>query len=332
MTSYAAAARDLLIRRALGWSSPHAAKRLSIVIFHRVHAQPDPMFPDEVTAERFDAICAWLSAWFDVLPLDEAVERLQRRELPSRALCITFDDGYADNHDLALPILRRHRLAATFFIATGFLDGGRMWNDTVVEAVRRSPQAMLPAADLGLPGLGDLPLSTMEDRRAAAQAVLRTAKYLAPDIRLKVVDRLAQRLGAELPADLMMRSDQVRAMRSAGMQIGAHTVNHPILARLGGDEARDEIQRSKAELELLLGEPVRLFAFPNGRPVQDYGPRDVALVRELGFSAAVTTAPGAASAADTSQYELPRFTPWDRTAWRFGARMVRNLYTQPLTA
>jgi peptidoglycan/xylan/chitin deacetylase (PgdA/CDA1 family) len=89
-----------------------------------------------VDAERFDNICRWVSRWFNVLSLSTAAQQLREKRLPARPLVITFDDGYADNHDIALPILQRHGLTASFFVATGFLNGGRMWNDTLVEAIR----------------------------------------------------------------------------------------------------------------------------------------------------------------------------------------------------
>ena len=127
----------MLLKALFHLMSPGGARaRLSVLIFHRVLPEPDPLFPDEMHARRFDVLCGWLTSWFKVLPLDEAVARLKAGTLPARAVCITFDDGYADNHHVALPILRRHGLVATFFIATGFLDGGRMWNDTVIEAIR----------------------------------------------------------------------------------------------------------------------------------------------------------------------------------------------------
>ena len=123
-------------------------------------------------------------------------------------------------------------------------------------------------------------------------------------------------------------------MRGAGMQIGAHTVSHPILARLDEAEARREIVRSKDDLESITGRPVSLFAYPNGRPGRDYTARDVELARGAGFGCAVSTSPGAVRAArypDLS-FQLPRFTPWDRTAGAFGARLVRNLFTEPSAA
>jgi hypothetical protein len=149
-------------------------------------------------------------------------------------------------------------------------------------------------------------------------------KYLETSERQACVDRLATMVGAPLPNDLMMTSRQVRALAAAGMQIGAHTVSHPILARLPDAEARREIAESRADLQALLGRPVTLFAYPNGKPGADYLARDAATVRELGFAAAVSTVAGAARMDDVT-HELPRFTPWDRRRLPFGLRMARNL-------
>ncbi len=305
--------------------SPGGARgRLSILIFHRVLPAPDPIFPGEASAAWFDAMLGWLKAWFNVLPLDEAVRRLGEGRLPARAAVITFDDGYADNHDVALPLLQRHGLPATFFIATGFLDGGRMWNDSVIEAVRRCPAAELDLAGLGEGDLGRHAVGTAEEKRRAIEAVIGAIKYQPLAARAALVERIGERAGAELPGDLMMTADQVRALRRAGMQIGGHTVSHPILATLDDGAARYEIAEGKRRLEEILGEPVTLFAYPNGKPAADYSPASVALVRELGFQAAVSTAWGAAGPA-SDPFQLPRFTPWDRSRGRFALRLARNL-------
>lgn len=317
-----------MLKALLGLASPGGARgRLSVLIFHRVLPAPDPLFPDEVDAARFDALCGWLKAGCNVLPLDEAVARLKARSLPARAAAITFDDGYADNHGLALPILQRHGLSATFFIATGFLDGGRMWNDTVIEAVRRTSAS---AIDLGgLPGLPPetLPLDGVAARRVAIARIIGQLKYLPVAERQALTVRIAERCAVAPPDDLMMRAAQVRELRAAGMQIGAHTVSHPILARLDEAEARREIADSRDCLEALLGERVGLFAYPNGRPGSDYRPEQASLVRELGFDAAVSTAWGAAGTA-SDPFQLPRFTPWERTKLRFAARLAWNVVTQ----
>jgi peptidoglycan/xylan/chitin deacetylase (PgdA/CDA1 family) len=300
--------------------------RLAVFIFHRVLARRDPLMPEEPDAQRFDEICRWLAAWFNVLALDEAVARLQVDSLPPRAAAITFDDGYLDNHDVALPILQRHRLPATFFVATGFLDGGRMWNDTLIETVRRCRAPILDARGLwaGPDAVSELPMSDDAARRRAIDVLIGRCKYLSHARRLEVVAALAERAAVALPADLMMQSRQVQALARAGMQIGAHTVTHPILAGLDDRTVADEVGRSKHDLEALTGERVRLFAYPNGRPGQDYDARCVGIVARAGFDAAFSTAAGVASRRDDC-WQLPRFTPWDRARWRFGARMVSTM-------
>ena len=299
--------------------------RLSVLIFHRVTAEADPLFPDDVDARRFDKICTWLKRWFHVLPLDEAVQRLQSKTLPARAAAITFDDGYRDNREVALPILQRHDLCATFFIATGFLDGGCMWNDIVIESVRRTSESVIDLRPLGIPGLAQLDVGDMHQKRAAIDVVLRSLKYLPLDQRLNVALRMTALLGIRVPKHNMMTSEQVRALHAAGMQIGAHTVLHPILAGLSDAAARAEMLQSKQRLEHILGEQVTLFAYPNGRPEQDFTERNVEIAREIGFSAAVSTAKGVAHAG-TDPLRIPRFTPWDRSRLRFGARLANNLW------
>ena len=297
---------------------------LSILIFHRVRPQADAVWSGGPSAARFDQLLSWVSALFNVLPLDEAIDMLQAGRLPARAMAITFDDGYADNCNIALPLLQRHRMNATFFVASDFIDGGRMWNDSIVEFVRRAVGSEL---DLAALGLGCHSLAGDAARRATISRLLREVKYLTPEQRSNVVQQLEARAaaaGTRLPSDLMMTTDQLRALRRAGMLIGGHTRHHPILAKLDDAGAREEICGGKQRLEAMLGEPVKLFAYPNGRPGQDYVARDAALVRAAGYRAAVTTAPGMArQGADV--FQLPRFTPWDSSPWRFGLRLAGNM-------
>src|SRR3954453_19801590 len=93
--------------------------RLSILIYHRVPVQPDPLFPDECNARLFDEQIQQLADCFNIIPLSDAVRALDVGRLPPPAACITFDDGYPDNAEVALPILLRHGVPATFFVAAG---------------------------------------------------------------------------------------------------------------------------------------------------------------------------------------------------------------------
>ena len=235
----------LIAKGALGVFGTVVSSRLSILIFHRVHAKADPLFPHEPDAARFDAMMRYVSSTYRVLTLGEAVEHLNQNTLPPRSLVITFDDGYADNAEVALPILQRHGLRATFFVSTGFLDGGRMWNDSVIECVRACDRGLV---DLGLFGLERFSLGTPAERTTVIDLLLPRIKYLTLSGREEAISSLQKVCGvAALPVDLMMGSDQVLDLHRSGMEIGAHTVNHPILTAIAPPDAEREIREGSAD-------------------------------------------------------------------------------------
>jgi peptidoglycan/xylan/chitin deacetylase (PgdA/CDA1 family) len=321
--------RNLLSGVASAVSPRGTRGRLSILIYHRVRPQDVPDDEGSVRADEFSRQMETLAEHFHVLALPEAVERLASGTLPSRAASVTFDDGYADNATVALPILLQYRVPATFFVATGYLNGGRMWNDTIAHAIARHPGAQI---DLTSEGLGIHAIGTPAERRATTANVIASWKYAEPRARDGFAARLAERVHLKADPTLMMTTAQVLQLATAGMTIGAHTVSHPILKRLPDEQARAEIIESRRVLQEMIRLPVALFAYPNGRPGTDYSSVHVQMVREAGYSAAVSTAWGAARhGADT--FQLPRFTPWDRTPARFATRLVRNLLTPaPATA
>lgn len=314
----------IVARRLLDVVLGRRVQRLSILIYHRILPEPDPLRPAEPDVARFRWQMELIASVFNVLPLAEAVERLKDRTLPPRAAAITFDDGYADNYTLAVPVLREFGVPATVFVATGFLNGGRMFNDTVIEAVRRLEEGSFDLDVLDIDGLGgSYPLDNNADRRTLISHLLPIYKYATPSRREEMTERLEKQLEESLPNDLMLTYEQLHELQKAGIEIGAHTVNHPILCNLSIEEARKEILTSKRQLETMVGASVSLFAYPNGRIGEDYDGRHIDLVRSLGFRAAVSTNPGRA-ASDSDLYQLPRFTPWDHSPVRYLVRMGLN--------
>lgn len=295
--------------------------KLSTLIFHRVRPTADPTAPRALHAHQFDDMLGWVGEVFNVLPPDEAVARLARGDLPARALTITFDDGYADNAEVAMPILQRHRMRAAFFVATDFLDGGVMWNDKITLALLGAPAGPFHLDGFGL---ATVELGDSASRRKAAGQVIRKLKYLEPAQRAEEVDRLVMLTGVTLPRDLMMTSAQVKSLRDGGMIVGGHTCSHPILASLSADAAEREIRYNKARLEAILGEPLSLFAYPNGGPGKDYLGEHARIVQRAGYKAAFTTGWGASRRGD-DPFQLARFTPWDDQRGAFIRRLILNL-------
>jgi peptidoglycan/xylan/chitin deacetylase (PgdA/CDA1 family) len=304
------------ITRRLSPAGPRA--RLAVFIFHRVLERPDPMLPGEPDGEAFDRILSWIGGQFTVLHPREACERLTARALPAAAAMITFDDGYRDNHDVALPVLRRHRMSAAFFLATGFLGHGAMFNDRVREALRGYAGESLDASWLGA---GVLRTATPEERRDAVERLLPRVKYLPLGERDDAVARLEEATLARERPDLMMDADQVRALAAAGMEIGGHSRRHPILRLLDRAGAAREIRDGFDDIRAITGEEPALFAYPNGRPGTDFDARQAAAVRDAGFRWAFSTQYGVAGPG-TDPLAIPRLLPWDRNGWRFRARMM----------
>jgi len=299
--------------------------RLVILHYHRVPSVPDPMCPDLLPAPVFDLHMRALAENFRVVPLAEGLADLREGRLPARAVSVTFDDGYADNCQVALPILRRHGLVATFFVAAGFLDGGCMFNDLVIEACRVAPPGTW---NTGVDATGTVQVPDSTGRVALASALIGQLKYLEGEERYQAALQLLNSVGGPYPDGIMMRSDEVRTLHRSGMSIGGHTLHHPILARLSAADADREIREGKRALESLLGARVPLFAYPNGKPGADYLPRDVSLARDAGFEGALTTV-WASATRQSPGYEIPRVGSWDRTRLRFSARLLR-CYRTPL--
>jgi peptidoglycan/xylan/chitin deacetylase (PgdA/CDA1 family) len=202
------------------------------------------------SAEGFDAQLAFLARHADVIGPPDLQDALGARR--GRHVLLTFDDGYRDNHDIAYPLLRRHGLRATFFLATGFLDRPRpAWWDELAWMVRHATRPPGVAAERTIRGL------TERYKRLPGSA---TAAFL---------DEVAERTGAgrcppERAAGEWMTWDMARELRDGGMWIGGHTVEHPVLAALSIEDQAAEIDGCARRLREELDEPMRWFSYPVG--------------------------------------------------------------------
>lgn len=301
-----------------------SAPGILIISYHRVLARNDPLFPELPCATLFEQQISVLSRAYPIVRLDAAVDRLRAGALTGPVAAITFDDGYRDNFEVALPILRRLGVSATFFVATAYLNGGCMFSDRIIEAVRNSK---LDCADLKPLGLPTVSLRSGLERSHAMRGLCERVKYLPPEQREATVERVAQILGSQTRPALMMSSEQVRELHAAGMSIGSHTHRHVILSTVDAAAARQEIDQAQHELSSITGERPSLFAYPNGIPGTDFDPSHFAMLQAAGIKAAVSSRAGFATASSGS-YELPRFSPWDRSPMRFRARLISNMLSK----
>lgn len=306
--------------------------KLSVFLFHKVPKQAHALVPCDITLASFERILDEVVSQFRVLPLEDAVARLQTGSLPRRAACITFDDGYADWMTGALPALRQRNLHATFFITTGQFDKGQLgngvplWHERIQAAVLAHTGSVL---QMGMPSLGQPSLVTLADRQALVVQLERELKYLTLSAREQALKRLEAAAGVRSDSLPCMSEAQLRDLHSQGFGVGGHTINHPILDYCNETELVEEVAGVREQLAAIVGGPVAGFAYPNGRPNADFSRHHIEAVRRAGYSYAVTTHWGVANR-DTSPFQIPRFTPWAHRQWHALYQAGRNLLLQPV--
>ncbi len=308
-----------LLAGALGVASPGGRRaRLVILTYHRVLPAPDPLLPDEPDRDQFQRQMMTLARLANVLPLPDAAQRLRDGTLPARAACITFDDGYRNNLDVAAPVLRNLGLPATIFVAQHAVERGIMWNDLLIEAVRVAPDGGASA----VPEFVE-PLADSSARCALISSLLRSQKYRSLPDRWQFAMETYQAIAGKEPPRLMMAQEDVATLPRLGFDVGGHTVNHPILTTLAPQKARDEIVRNADWLATLTGLRPRSFAYPNGRPGRDFNATHEQMARETGYEVAVSTEWGAARTG-SNVYSLPRIGLSETSSVAIFSRLLKT--------
>jgi peptidoglycan/xylan/chitin deacetylase (PgdA/CDA1 family) len=267
-----------------------------------LYAAPDICLPVGV----FRLQMAFVQRAYQVVSLDELVDVLERgAQLPPRALVITFDDGYADNHRLGLPVLRALGLPATVYVATGAVDGGSpFW-----VAAARALALRAPGDVLEVPGQPSIPLGPAARREVAAKTLTRALVPLRSDARAKLLSQAAAAAGLDLDSVLagtMLTWNQIRELHAAGWTIGAHTVTHANVALATPEDAETDIIGSRDALAAALGTSVDHFCYPNSGGQHRYvSPGVIEILRRHRFRSATTSRPGALRP-DADRFQLPR--------------------------
>jgi peptidoglycan/xylan/chitin deacetylase (PgdA/CDA1 family) len=283
------------------------------LLYHRVTELPlDPQLLC-VSPRHFGQHLDVLATEFQPLSLLEFIERLRCGRLPSRAVVVTFDDGYEDNLSGAKPILDKYGVPATVFVTTGYMGENReFWWDEL-ERLLLQPGVLPEVITLNIRGvayeweLGESAhFTSAESHRHARwnvsqrdntptsrhelyRSLCELLRPLSHAERRPLLDQLSAAAGtdhAARPTHRILSRQQVRDLAASGLvSVGAHTVTHPQLSALPPDRQRQEMHLSRQHLESVLDQPVTTFAYPYGS-LLDYGADTVAAVRQTGFAAA----------------------------------------------
>lgn len=280
------------------------SRRLLVLGWHNI--EPTWAYPGtspEAARRGFEKQVKLLRRWATVVSLRSALDDLAAgRPLPPRAVALTFDDGYLDNAEFAAPVLAAAGLPATFFLVPGFLDGSApaWWEELGWAFAHCSADALQWDGQ-------HYDVSTHLARAATLDTVSVALKMLDAAARGDAVGELKQLLrpDGQPPRRLFMDWGEADRMVALGMDIGSHTCGHPILSREQPAVQAQELSGSRQRLENHFQRPVDVLAFPNGK-AQDYSTVTLDLVRDAGYSFAVTTRKALAEPAVAPE-EVPRF-------------------------
>ena len=277
--------------------------RLLILLWHNIEPTWYQPFRPGVGIQGLAHQLKRLRQLTTVVPLSSALEDLSNgKPLPPRAVAITFDDGYRDNLDLAVPLLQELDLPATFFLISGILSREvDPWWERAAWAIAHSKVPEVTWAGRTLPTRG----------QQGYDSILWAAEHL------KTLDRshmqealtelvsLLEPVGEPVLHELFLDWDEARKLAELGFGIGSHTLHHTVLGRESHREQVRELVTSRAQLEAELGLPVELVAYPSGTRA-DYDASTMAATREAGYRFGLAAHAGMHSES-RSRYAVPRF-------------------------
>jgi peptidoglycan/xylan/chitin deacetylase (PgdA/CDA1 family) len=259
---------------------------LTVLMYHRVltvdeaknYPLPGLVMPELAFRHQMEQ----LASRCEVVPVGEALERLEAKGRRDRLVAVTFDDGYLDNHEVAAPILDRLGIRATFFVTTGFIQGGGpLWFDRAARLFERARHRPGGGTSPGLRTLLDVP---------TAKAWVTRLKDLDPAARREAMAEVESRLGPgeDSGAYRPMTAEQLHALADRGHEVASHTVTHPILTQLDPDRIAAELTEARATLEEWVGRRVVGLGYPNG----SHDDRVVKAAVAAGHAYACTVDPG----------------------------------------
>jgi peptidoglycan/xylan/chitin deacetylase (PgdA/CDA1 family) len=292
-------------------------------MYHRVFEASSDPWQLSVSPKNFAEHLEILRRYYPVLSLHQLLRSLRDAQLPKRAVVLTLDDGYADNLWNAKPLLEKYELSATVFITCGGLDSPTefWWDD--LERTLLQPQTLPQHLQLRVQNrLYEWPITSPDDRQHAYMALHQTLQPLRPSDRNRAMNDLFAWAGVDPMARPDYRplttAELIQLAQSEFVDIGAHSVTHPLLAGMSQADQTAEITGSRHKLEAILSSPVDTFSYPYG----NLSSETVEIVKAAGFEIALTT-DGKAVDVGANPLRLGRFGVGDWDGDRFKHRLEK---------
>jgi len=269
----------------------------------------------------------WIRKYFNVITLEEGVDKCRAGLLKEPTACITFDDGYKSHYAIAAPILKSYSLPATFFVSTGHLDTNLLWNDVLQLFCNLSSNNEKKQLIERLNAVLD-ELSIDACNKFNFKTVEFKLKYMPLVYRRVLLDYMKTKIPEKYFSNLMLSSNEIKALHDEGFTVGSHTKNHPILAVENEEVFETEIISDIDKLAEIIGEPPRVFAYPNGKYNKDYKESHIQVLMKHNIFYAVTTNPGCFFVG-TDNFQIPRVNLFGKSDINYLRTVVSSCRTPP---
>ena len=310
-----------------------------ILLYHRIvddhseYLDKGPVVHHHI--KYFKREIEYLKQTYDLLSMDEVVRRVKSGigfKRPSVA--ITFDDGYLDNYTLAYPVLKKHGVPATIYLATGLIGTGEnTWVDQIERCLLRTEKDHLDLPTLF--GKENLQIETRKEKEEINIRVAEALKHKLDRERKEIIVDIKKILNGtrdyknNSESRTMLNWDEVKKMAQNGITLGSHSHTHPILSRMPVQKAKEEIFESKKIIEGNLGFRVKHFSFPNGRR-EDFTEELRDYCREIGFESVASVIYGTNEASNGNAFALKRIGAVS-PVWRLAGELVKLFWERKKT-
>jgi len=309
--------KQLLKRGLIACGAPRHASRFAgkgavILMYHSV--QDDPAASFDPLGDIAHSTCVFrkqmeiIARNFSPVTLEHILGFVNGdKDLPSRSVVVTFDDGYADNYHVAKPLLDKFGIPGVFYITVDSVDRQTLpWPALLRHSFLASEASVWPE-----PGAQPWPLKTRKERLGAFEKACSHCARLSGKAQQEFLDQVSRELVAPPLAQNtrpMMTWDEIRSLDRSGHTVGSHTMTHPNMAQVTPAEAEMEFSHSKRRLEQELAKRVTHFSYPCPALEPHWASYTVAMSREIGYLTGVTTNGGMVRISDDS-LKLRRIGP-----------------------
>ena len=266
-----------------------AKRAIKILCYHSVGNDGSVPLGLSVTEENFENQIKFLKKNYCIISLDEAVKMIKdKREIPPRAIVITFDDGYRDNYTHVFEIVKKYNVPITIFLTVNPIQRREaLWTDYIITGLNLSKSRQITLKHFS----SEIPLRDHAQKQQAIIKLLNAAKKVSDQDKSALLNSLKEQLRIDFKSEAfqnrMLSTEMIKEMFDNGIGFGSHTMDHPILTKISAEKLKYEVVESKRAIEGIIGNPIKFLAYPNGGR-EDFDDQVVQLLRENCYEAAVT--------------------------------------------